>query len=38
MNLAVNATAGEEVAALIKQVYATPKEIVEKAALASKGK
>ncbi len=38
MNLAVNAIAGEEVAALIKQVYATPKEIVEKAALASKGK
>ncbi len=38
MNLAVNGITGEQVAALIKQVYATPKDIVAKAALASKGR
>jgi hypothetical protein len=38
MNLAVDAISGEQVAALLKQVYATPKAVVEKAALASKGR
>jgi tripartite-type tricarboxylate transporter receptor subunit TctC len=38
MNLAVDASTGEQVAALLKQVYATPKAVVEKAALASKGR
>jgi tripartite-type tricarboxylate transporter receptor subunit TctC len=37
MNLAVDASNGDEVAALLKQIYATPKAVVEKAALASKG-
>jgi tripartite-type tricarboxylate transporter receptor subunit TctC len=38
MNLAVGPSTGEEVAALLRQVYATPKAVVEKAALASKGR
>jgi tripartite-type tricarboxylate transporter receptor subunit TctC len=38
MNLAVDSITGEQVAALLKRVYATPKAVVEKAALASKGK
>ena len=38
MDLAVDAISGEQVAALLKQVYATPKAVVEKAALASKGR
>jgi tripartite-type tricarboxylate transporter receptor subunit TctC len=38
MNLAVDGITGEQVAALLKQVYATPKAVVEKAALASKGR
>jgi tripartite-type tricarboxylate transporter receptor subunit TctC len=38
MNLAVDPISGEEVAALLRQVYATPKAVVEKAALASKGR
>jgi tripartite-type tricarboxylate transporter receptor subunit TctC len=38
MNLAVDAISGEQVAALLKQVYATPKAVLEKAALASKGR
>jgi tripartite-type tricarboxylate transporter receptor subunit TctC len=38
MNLAINAITGEQVAALLKEVYATPKGVVEKAALASKGR
>jgi tripartite-type tricarboxylate transporter receptor subunit TctC len=38
MNLALDWTSGEQVAALLKQVYATPKAVVEKAALASKGR
>jgi hypothetical protein len=38
MNLAVDPITGEEVAALLRQVYATPKVVVEKAALASKGR
>ena len=38
MKLAVAAIAGSEVAALLKQVYATPKNVVAKAALASKGR
>jgi tripartite-type tricarboxylate transporter receptor subunit TctC len=38
MNLAVDSITGEQVAALLKQVYATPKAVVEKAALASRGR
>jgi tripartite-type tricarboxylate transporter receptor subunit TctC len=38
MNLAVEGVGGGEVEALIKRVYATPKVVVEKAALASKGR
>jgi tripartite-type tricarboxylate transporter receptor subunit TctC len=38
MNLAVEGVGGGEVEALIKRVYATPKAVVEKAALASKGR
>jgi len=38
MNLAVAPITGGEVAALLKQVYATPEEVVAKAALASKGR
>jgi tripartite-type tricarboxylate transporter receptor subunit TctC len=38
MNLAINGLTGDEVAALVRQVYATPKAVVEKAALASKGR
>jgi hypothetical protein len=38
MKLAVAAISGGEVAALLKQVYATPKDVVAKAALASKGR
>jgi tripartite-type tricarboxylate transporter receptor subunit TctC len=38
MNIAVEASTGEEVQALLKRVYATPKAVVEKAALASKGR
>src|SRR5262249_41522749 len=38
MNLAVEATSGRAVEALLRGVYATPKAVVEKAALASKGR
>ena len=38
MNLAVAPIAGDEVAALLRRVYATPKDVVAKAALASKGR
>jgi tripartite-type tricarboxylate transporter receptor subunit TctC len=38
MNLAVNSSTGEQVEALLKRVYATPKDVVAKAAAASKGK
>jgi tripartite-type tricarboxylate transporter receptor subunit TctC len=38
MNLAVAGIDGAQVAALIAQVYATPKAVVEKAALAAKGR
>jgi hypothetical protein len=38
MNLAVNASTGEKIEALLKDVYATPKSVVEKAALAAKGR
>jgi hypothetical protein len=38
MNLAVDAITGAEVAALLGRVYATPKAVVAKAALASKGR
>ena len=38
MNLAVDAITGAEVAALLSRVYATPKAVVAKAALASKGR
>jgi tripartite-type tricarboxylate transporter receptor subunit TctC len=37
MQLAVAGITGEQVAALIRQVYATPKDVVAKAALASRG-
>jgi hypothetical protein len=36
MNIAIAPITGEQVAALLRQVYATPKAVVEKAALASK--
>jgi hypothetical protein len=38
MNLAVAPTTGAEVAALLRQVYATPTAVVARAALASKGR
>jgi len=38
MKLAVAAITGGDVTALLKQVYATPKDVVAKAALASKGR
>jgi tripartite-type tricarboxylate transporter receptor subunit TctC len=38
MNLAVEPSTGEQVAALLRQIYATPKTVVEKAAAASKGR
>jgi tripartite-type tricarboxylate transporter receptor subunit TctC len=38
MQLAVAAITGEQVQALIRQVYATPKDVVAKAALAGAGK
>ena len=38
MNLAVAPSTGEQVAALLRQIYATPKTVVEKAAAASKGR
>ena len=38
MKLAVAGITGEQVAALIKQIYATPKDVVAKASLASKGR
>jgi hypothetical protein len=38
MQLAVAPTTGGEVQALIRQVYATPKDVVAKAALASRGR
>jgi tripartite-type tricarboxylate transporter receptor subunit TctC len=38
MNLAVNASGGDKIAALLKEVYATPKDVVAKASAASKGK
>jgi tripartite-type tricarboxylate transporter receptor subunit TctC len=38
MNLAVAGIDGAQVTALIRQVYATPKGVVEKAALAAKGR
>jgi hypothetical protein len=37
MQLAVASITGEEVQALIRQVYATPGDVVAKAALASRG-
>jgi hypothetical protein len=38
MQLAVAAITGEQVQALIRQVYATPRDVVAKAALAGAGK
>ena len=38
MNLAVEPSTGEHVAALLRQIYATPKAVVERAAAASKGR
>src|SRR5262249_3407674 len=38
MNLAADAITGRAVVDLLRQVYATPKTVVEKAALASKGR
>jgi len=38
MNLAVEPSTGEDVAALLRRIYATPKAVVEKAAAASKGR
>jgi tripartite-type tricarboxylate transporter receptor subunit TctC len=38
MQLAVAPITGGEVQALIRQVYATPKDVVAKAALASRGR
>jgi hypothetical protein len=38
MQLAVAPTTGGEVQALIRQVYATPMDVVAKAALASRGR
>jgi hypothetical protein len=38
MRIAIEPITGEEVAALLRQAYATPKAVVEKAALASKGR
>jgi len=38
MNLAVEPSSGEQVAALLRQIYVTPKVVVEKAAAASKGR
>jgi tripartite-type tricarboxylate transporter receptor subunit TctC len=38
MNLAVEPSSGEQVATLLRQIYATPKAVVERAATASKGR
>jgi tripartite-type tricarboxylate transporter receptor subunit TctC len=38
MNLAVEPSTGEQVATLLRQIYATPKAVVERAAAASKGR
>ncbi len=38
MQLAVEASTGLDVQSLIRQVYATPSDVVAKAALASKGR
>jgi len=38
MNLAVESSSGEQVATLLRQIYATPKAVVERAAAASKGR
>jgi len=38
MNIAIAPITGEQVADLLRQVYATPKAVVEKAAAASKGR
>jgi len=38
MNLIVEPSSGEQVAALLRQIYATPKAVVERAAAASKGR
>jgi tripartite-type tricarboxylate transporter receptor subunit TctC len=38
MNLAVAPSTGEQVAALLREIYATPKAVVEKAAAASRGR
>jgi tripartite-type tricarboxylate transporter receptor subunit TctC len=38
MKLAVNSISGEQVQALIRQIYATPPDVVAEAALASKGR
>jgi tripartite-type tricarboxylate transporter receptor subunit TctC len=38
MQLAVAGITGEQVQALIRQVYATPKDLVAQAALASRGR
>jgi hypothetical protein len=37
MKLAVESISGEQVVALIRQVYATPKDVVAKASLAARG-
>jgi len=38
MQLAVASITGGQVQALIRQIYATPKDVVAKAALASRGR
>jgi tripartite-type tricarboxylate transporter receptor subunit TctC len=38
MNLAIESSTGEQVAALLRQIYTTPKSVVERAAAASKGR
>ena len=37
MNLAVEPSTGEQVAALLRQIYATPKAVVERAAPPARG-
>jgi hypothetical protein len=38
MKLSVESIGGERVQALIRQIYATPQDVVAEAALASKGR
>jgi len=38
MNLAIEPSTGEQVTALLRRIYATPKAVVEKAAAASRGR